>query len=155
MRHAIAIHCRPAVLPSGKISSPSVPNFVDSASRRVTLAAVRWVVVFPRREHVMQRLATLAVTAALISPTVASGQDYTFGDWARDQGYEPGDVMPDTVWTRYSGIDSLDGIGGFDWKTTQTRRLLLDWNWVESTESGDFSGLTSLLWLTLAAAGGS
>ena len=45
----------------------------------------------------MQRLATLAVVAALISPTVASGQDYTFGDWARDQGYEPGDVMPSVV----------------------------------------------------------
>ena len=42
----------------------------------------------------MQRLATLTVMAALISPTVVSGQDYSFGDWARDQGYEPGDVMP-------------------------------------------------------------
>ena len=55
----------------------------------------------------MQRLATLAVVAALISPTVASGQDYTFGDWARDQGYEPGDVMPEEVdanvfWNRQS-----------------------------------------------------
>ena len=45
----------------------------------------------------MQRLATLAVLAVLISPTMASGQDYTFGDWARDQGYEPGDVMPEVV----------------------------------------------------------
>jgi hypothetical protein len=39
----------------------------------------------------MRRLATLAVVAALISPpTVASGPDYSFGDWARDQGYELG-----------------------------------------------------------------
>ena len=50
---------------------------------------------FPEGEHVMQRLATLTVVTALILPAVASGQDYSFGDWARDQGYEPGDVMPD------------------------------------------------------------
>jgi hypothetical protein len=31
----------------------------------------------------MWRLATLAVVAALISPTVVSGQNYSFGDWAR------------------------------------------------------------------------
>ena len=59
----------------------------------------------------------------------ASGQDYTFGDWARDEGYEPGDVMPSEVDTQcpYDGcspaIDSLDGIGEFDWTTTPTTRL--------------------------------
>ena len=44
-----------------------------------------------------------------MSPTAASGQDYTFGDWARDQGYEPGDVMPDRVRVGGAGIDSLEG----------------------------------------------
>jgi hypothetical protein len=33
----------------------------------------------------MKRLGMMAVVAALMSPTVASGQDYSFGDWARDQ----------------------------------------------------------------------
>jgi hypothetical protein len=27
-----------------------------------------------------------------------SGQNYTFGDWARDQGYSPGDAMPYKGW---------------------------------------------------------
>jgi hypothetical protein len=31
----------------------------------------------------MRRLATLAVVAALISPAAVSGQDDSFGDWAR------------------------------------------------------------------------
>jgi hypothetical protein len=39
-------------------------------------------------------LAILAVVAALMSPTAASGQDYSFGDWAKDEGYSPGDVLP-------------------------------------------------------------
>jgi hypothetical protein len=55
--------------------------------------------------------------AALMSPTTASGQ-YTFGDWARDRGYSPGDVMPDWVPASDSFTDSLDGIGEFDWTTT-------------------------------------
>jgi hypothetical protein len=76
----------------------------------------------------MRRLATLAVVAALISPAVASGQDYTFGDWARNHGYSPGDVMPEEVWANSSSpaIDNLDGISEFDWTTTPTLRLSLD-----------------------------
>jgi hypothetical protein len=66
----------------------------------------------------MWRLAMLAVVAALISPAVASGQDYSFGDWARSQGYEPGDVMGAEVPIRGGGIESLNGIGDFDWTTT-------------------------------------
>ena len=95
----------------------------------------------------MWRLGTLAVVAALISPTTASGQDYTFGDWARDQGYSPGDVMPFVVDTNGSSppvIDSLSGIGEFDWTTTPTTGLWLYGNQISSIESGDFSGLTNL-----------
>ena len=42
----------------------------------------------------MQRLATLAVAVAPISPAAASGQDDTFFDWASDQGYAASDAMP-------------------------------------------------------------
>ena len=100
------------------------------------------------RGCIMRRLATLAVVAALMSPTVASGQ-YTFGDWARDQGYSPGDVMPSKVWADGAGIDSLDGIGEFDWNTTPTIELSLGFNVLSSIESGAFSGLTSLWYLNL------
>jgi hypothetical protein len=74
----------------------------------------------------MRRLATLAVVAALISPTVASGQDYTFGDWARDHGYSPGDVMPGVVYAvrSFPPIDSLDASG------TPRRRTPLLQSWV-------------------------
>jgi hypothetical protein len=93
----------------------------------------------------MRRLATLAVVvAALISPAVASGQDYTFGDWARDQGYSPGGVMPDRVAADRAGLDSLEGIGDFDWNTTPTKGLELGFNEISSIELGDFDGLTNL-----------
>jgi hypothetical protein len=46
-------------------------------------------------------------------------------------------------------IDSLDGIGDFDWTTTPTETLRLDGNQLSSIESGDFSGLTNLTTLTL------
>jgi hypothetical protein len=100
----------------------------------------------------MRRLATLAVVAVLMSATVASGQDYSFGDWARDQGYSSGDVMPSEVdaacWPSCSpAIDSLDGIGEFDW--TPTYGLSLDHNQISSIESGAFSGLTNLTDLNL------
>jgi hypothetical protein len=98
----------------------------------------------------MRRLATLAVVAALMSPTVASGQNYSFGDWARDQGYSPGDVMRNSVQASRSSIDSLDGIGEFDWTTTPTRALYLGSNQISSIDSDDFSGLTSLGGLELA-----
>jgi hypothetical protein len=101
--------------------------------------------------HVMRRLAILAVVAALMPPTEASGQNYTFGDWARDHGYSPGDVMPRRVCTGCSSyspcslaIDSLNGIGEFDWTGTPTTRLNLDFNQTSSIESDDFSGLTNL-----------
>jgi hypothetical protein len=96
----------------------------------------------------MRRMAVLAVVAVLISPTVASAQ-YTFGDWARDQGYEPGNVMPEVVKAWLAGIDSLDGIGEFDLTTTPTTMLWLDENQLSSIESGTFNRLTNLEWLWL------
>jgi hypothetical protein len=97
----------------------------------------------------MRRLATFAVVAVLISPAAASGQDYTFGDWARDQGYSPGDVMPDAVWAVGAGIDSLGGIGDFNWTTRPTWYLNLSDNQISSIESGAFSGLANLFRLLL------
>ena len=76
--------------------------------------------------------------------TVASGQDYSFGDWARDQGYEPGDVMPEEVDAESSGIDNLNGVGQFDWTTAPTRRLWLLDNQLSSIEAGTFGGMTNL-----------
>ena len=97
----------------------------------------------------MRRLATLAVVAALMSPTGALGQNYSFGDWARGQGYSPGDVMPEHVEAHFAGIDSLDGISEFDWTTTPTTKLVMESNALSSIESGDFSGLTNLTELYL------
>jgi hypothetical protein len=123
----------------------------------------------------MRRLATLVVVAVLMSPMTASGQNYTFGDWAKDHGYSPGDVMPSTVTASRSSpaIDDLSGIGRFDWTTTPTETLNLTsnnissiepsdfseltnltglylfFNRLSSIEPGDFSGLTSLMWLNL------
>jgi Leucine-rich repeat (LRR) protein len=87
----------------------------------------------------MRRLATLAVVAALISPLTASGQDYSFGDWARDNGYSPGDRLYEEVWAYGAGIDSLDGMDQFDWCCTWG--LDLGENQLSSIESGAFSGL--------------
>ena len=99
----------------------------------------------------MRRLATLAVVvvSALVGPTVASGQNYSFGDWARDHGYSPGDAMPGHTWAANSSpaIDNLDGIGEFDWTTTE--QLFLHDNRISSIEAGAFSGLTNLMVLLL------
>jgi hypothetical protein len=78
----------------------------------------------------------------LMSPTAASA--YAFGDWARGEGYEPGDVMPIGVDAWYSSIDSLDGIGEFDWTTTPTWELRLEGSQTSNIEPGTFSGLTNL-----------
>ena len=91
----------------------------------------------------MRRIALSAVVVTVLMwPTAASG--YTFGDWASDNGYSPGAVMPETVVAWVPSIDSLDGIGDFDWITTPTTNLNLNGNQVSSIESGDFSGLTNL-----------
>jgi hypothetical protein len=90
-----------------------------------------------------------AVVSALMSPTAVSA--YSFGDWASDQGYDTGDAMPRVVSTRNSSlaIDSLDGIGDFDWTTTPTTKLELRHNQLSNIESGAFIGLTNLKRLSL------
>jgi hypothetical protein len=99
----------------------------------------------------MRRLATVAVVAALILPTAASGQDYTFGDWAKDQGYSPGDVMPEWVDVPRTpaSIDSLHGISKFNWTDTPTATLSILNNQISSIEPGTFGELTNLTWLDL------
>jgi Leucine-rich repeat (LRR) protein len=91
----------------------------------------------------MRRLVLAAVVVpALMWPTAASA--YSFGNWASDNGYSSGAVFPNTVRAGNSSIDSLDGIGDFNWTTTPTTRLFLEGNQLSSIESGDFSGLTNL-----------
>jgi hypothetical protein len=100
----------------------------------------------------MRRLATVAVVAALTAPTAALGQNYTFGDWARDQGYSLEDVMPNFVNAHgYAPpkIDSLIGIDEFDWTTTPTTELRLSGNQLSSIETGHLSGLANLERLSL------
>ena len=84
----------------------------------------------------MRQLATLMVVVVLIlmSPTAASGQ-YTFGDWARDKGYLPGDAMPEAVVAEMVRIDSLDGIGEFDWTATPTVELYLEYRYRASNRA--------------------
>ena len=98
----------------------------------------------------MQRLVTLAVVivSALMLPTTVSGQ-YVFGDWARDEGYTPGDAMPSQVRAVFSSIDSLDGIGDFDWMTTPATQLWLYGNQLSSIEPNAFTGLANLTSLDL------
>ena len=97
----------------------------------------------------MRRIAlAAAVVSAMMLPSVASA--ITFGDWASVNGYSSGAVMPQTVEAWDSSIDSLDGIGDFDWTTTPTTWLTLEGNQLSSIESGDFSGLTNLVQLNLS-----
>jgi hypothetical protein len=111
------------------------------------------------RELAVLRLAVVAavVVLALLASVwyfwgCGSGvRLHSFGDWARDRGYEPGDVMPEQVGASGSSpaIDSLEGIGEFDWTTTPTTHLHLRENQISSIESGAFSGLTNLTDLRL------
>ncbi len=88
----------------------------------------------------------IATWIALSLPAAAQAV-YTFGDWATDQGYSPGDAMPEWVEPRFvssRAIDDLSGIGDYDWTTTPTTTLELWGNQISSIESGAFSGLTNL-----------
>jgi hypothetical protein len=91
----------------------------------------------------MRRIALAAMAvSAFMSPTAASA--YSFGDWASNNGYSPGAVMPELVKADSSSIDNLDGIGGYNWTTTPTMRLRLGGNKILSVEASDFSGMTNL-----------
>jgi hypothetical protein len=99
----------------------------------------------------MRWLAALAVVAVLMSPAAATGQDYTLGDWARDQGYLPGDTMPGWVDAQKSSpsIEGLSGVSEFNWTAAPTVELWLQYNQISGIKSGDFSGLTNLTTLFL------
>lgn len=88
------------------------------------------------------------VVSALISPTGASG--VTFGEWASSQGHSPGAVMPSQVDATSASIDSLSGVGDYDWTSTPTTELILANNELTSIGLSDFSGLTSLTHLSLS-----
>ena len=75
--------------------------------------------------------------------------EYTFGDWASDQGYSSGATMPETVTASGTSITDLAGIGDYDWTTTPTTALALINNQISSIESGAFSGMANLDMLLL------
>jgi len=70
-------------------------------------------------------LSLIAVLGIVLSLPSAARAQYTFGDWAADEGYSPGASMPEHVWATGDSITSLAGIGDYDWNTTPTRRLYL------------------------------
>ncbi|MBN1855077.1 MAG: leucine-rich repeat domain-containing protein [Pirellulales bacterium] len=101
-------------------------------------------------KYLVRSLIASVLWGILGMPTTVLGQ-YTFGEWARDHGYSPGDVMPKSVGAHSSSppINSLDGIGEFNWNTTPTETLSLGYNQISSIESGSFIELTNLRSLLL------
>jgi uncharacterized protein YjbI with pentapeptide repeats len=95
--------------------------------------------------------AVVVVVSALMSPTTALGLNRTFGDWAKDQGYSPGDVMPEwvNVTRTPAAIDSLHGISEFSWTDTPTATLSMQHNQISSIEPDTFGKLTNLTRLDL------
>ena len=97
---------------------------------------------------------SLVAAVSLIAPTSARAS--TFSDWATLHGWTTGYVVPGAVYANYSPfsttnppIDSLTGIGNYDWATTPTTILDLSGNGITSVESDDFVGLGSLKTLDL------
>ena len=88
------------------------------------------------------RCGLLAILAVLMSPTAASG--YSFGEWASDQGYAPGDAMPDSVNASHASpaITDVHGIDEFDWTMTPTTGLSLYGNQISSIESDESRSAT-------------
>jgi hypothetical protein len=73
----------------------------------------------------------------------------TFGEWAANQGWTTGHVMLAGVDAGSAFINSLTGIGNYNWTTTPTVYLDLGGNQITSIESGAFTGLGNLqqVWL--------
>jgi hypothetical protein len=95
----------------------------------------------------MKRFATSVVMAALCCSTASA---VTFGERATSKGINPGHVMP--AWVYANGrcsfatceeyqIDSLDGIGDYDWITTPTTELDLGNNCLASVGTGILLGV--------------
>ena len=106
------------------------------------------------RQRIARVITFLAVVAACLTFVVppAANADYTFGDWATNNGYADNAVMPGTVEATSSDprITHLDGIDDYNWTDTPTTFLYLSGNAISSIESGDFSGLTNLTTLYLS-----
>jgi len=100
-------------------------------------------------------VATAWIVAAGIVLSLPAGAraDYTFGDWASDHGYGAGDAMPTVVDADHSNpaISGLGGIGDYNWTATPTRELHLERNQISSIQSGDFSSLANLEYLSVRA----
>lgn len=92
-------------------------------------------------------MAAMCVAGIVFSTSTASA--ITFGEWAASEGYSPGDVMPDRVRASEASIDSLAGIGDYDWSTTPTINLWLNGNQLTSIDSGVFEGLKNVRGLFL------
>ena len=86
--------------------------------------------------------------ALLLLPATDAGA-ITFGRWAL--GRWPYNTPPATVEAKYCNIDSLDGMGNYDWMATPTTTLYLGGNPITSIESGDFIGLGALTTLDFRA----
>jgi hypothetical protein len=91
----------------------------------------------------------ITVIGLLLSLPAAARAEYTFSDWASDQGYSPGAAMTQMVWASSSGITNLAGIGNYGWTDRPTTDLYLFSNQISSIEAGTFSGLTNLTYLGL------
>ena len=106
-----------------------------------------WTFATPSLTIPLWLIAVLGI--AVILPANARAQEYTFGQWAADEGYSTGRTMESSVTATSAGITRLTGIDSFDWTTTPTTRLGLIGNAITTIESGDFTALTHLtsLWL--------
>ena len=93
----------------------------------------------------------VAMVLVLIPPTDA--QAITFGEWATSQGWFSGLPIryptPTLVDASSASIDSLTGIGNYDWMRVPTKRLYLHYNQITNIESGAFTGLGGLTSLSL------
>ena len=90
------------------------------------------------------RPAVIALVAAVVLIPPASVRAITFEEWATGQGWSAGHVMSVTVDARSASIDSLVGIGNYDWTTTPTANLFLSYNQITSIAPGTFMGLDNL-----------
>ena len=76
----------------------------------------------------------VVLAVILLQPTDARA--ITFGDWATNQGWPAGYVVPDTVDAQNASIDNLAGMGNYNWITTPTDSLYLSDNQITSNRIG-------------------
>ena len=93
----------------------------------------------------------VAVLSCTLVMWATDARAITFGEWAAGQGWLAGYVTPAKVDAIRASIDSLAGIGGYDWMTTPTTELSLFRNRIASIESHAFAGLGGLTRLDLGS----